>query len=316
MYFMKKYSKTFYLLVISFLILIFFIVPNLRSSINIKNINTITKETVSNNAVFTSTVVSSVVAKPFTILIVPGHDTNTGGASFRGIYERDLVVDVANTISTLLSQNPLYKVIIARDKQNWNPIFADYFTNNKQAILDFKNEHQAAYKLLVASGQEKVVPDMGEHNLATPKTAIELYGINKWADENNIDLIIHLHFNNSTRINVKLPGSHHGFDMFIPQKQSVNAATSRIVAEDIYKELENKFSPEAPGYYNSLFEDHSLIALGASNTLTKPAMLIEYAFIYEKILQTNTSREQTLEQMAQQTVKGIQDYVNSISLRN
>ena len=250
--------------------------------------------------------------KPFTILIVPGHDTNSGGASFLGIYERDLVVDVADNIATLLGQDPKYKIIIARNKQNWNPIFADYLANNKQAILDFKDQHQTAYKLLVASGQEKVVPDMGEHTLATPKTAIELYGINMWADENDVDLIIHLHFNNSKRRNVKLPGLHHGFDVFIPQKQNVNATTSRTIAENIYKELEKKFTPEAPGYYNSLFEDHSLIALGASNTLTKPAILIEYAYMYEKILRTDASRKQALEQMAEQTVLGIKDYVNSI----
>src|ERR1035437_3468468 len=81
--------------------------------------------------------------KPYTILLVPGHDVNTGGASFNNIYERDVVVDLAQNISQLLSQDPKYKVIIARDKQSWNPIFADYLANNKQSIIDFKNEHQA-----------------------------------------------------------------------------------------------------------------------------------------------------------------------------
>ncbi len=253
---------------------------------------------------------------PFTILLVPGHDTTTGGAHFNDIYERDLVVEVANNISTLLGQDQKYKIIVARDTQTWNPIFADYFTNYKQAILDFKNEHQATYKLLVKSGEEKVVPDMGEHTLASKTTAIELYGINKWADENNVDLVIHLHFNNSNRKNITLPGPHSGFDMFIPEKQSVNAATSRIIAEDVYNELKKKFSPEAPGYYNSLFEDQSLIALGASGTLTKPAVLIEYDYIYDKILQTDMGQKQALEQMAEQTVAGIQNYVNSINSKN
>jgi N-acetylmuramoyl-L-alanine amidase len=254
--------------------------------------------------------------EPFTILIVPGHDTTTGGAHFKNLYERDVVVEVANNISTLLSQNPKYKVIVARDTQTWNPIFANYFADNQQTILDFKNAHQAAYKLLVNSGEQKVVPDMGEHTLASKKTAIELYGINKWADENKVDLIIHLHFNNSNRKNISLPGSHSGFDMFIPEKQSVNATTSRTIGEDIYKELEKKFHPEAPGYFNSLFEDQSLIALGAFKTLTKPAVLIEYGYIYDKILQTDTSRKQALEHMAEQTVAGIQDYMNSINSKN
>lgn len=255
-------------------------------------------------------------SNPLTILLVPGHDTDTGGASFRGVYERDLVVEVADDISNLLGQDPKYKIIIARDKQSWNPIFADYFTQNEQAILSFKDKSQTAFNLLVAAGKEIVIPDMGEHTTVTPRAAIELYGINKWANENKVDLIIHLHFNNSTRRNTKIPGTRHGFDMYIPPKQSVNGATSRVIAEDIYNELKKKFSPEAPGYYNSLFEDHSLIALGAFNTLTKPSMLIEYEYIYEKVLQNENDRNKELEQMAEQTVAGIKDYVDSIGSTN
>ncbi len=259
-------------------------------------------------------------SQPFTILLVPGHDTDTdcnngmkcnSGASYKSIYERDLVVDLANNISTLLSQDSKYKVVIARDKKAWNPTFASYFTDKKQATLDFKNQHQVAYKLLIASGQQKVIPNTGKHTTADQKTAIELYGINKWADENKVDLIIHLHFNNATRRHVNLPGPNKGFDIFIPDKQRVNAMVSRIIAENIYKELQKKFTPETAGNnYNSLYEDQDLIALGASDTLIKPAILIEYAYIYEKDLQTSKSRKNTLEQMAEQTVAGIQDYFN------
>jgi N-acetylmuramoyl-L-alanine amidase len=260
-------------------------------------------------------------AKPFVILLVPGHDTDTdcknnptcnSGAIFRNIYERDLVVTVANNISKILGSDPKYKVIVARDTKSWNPIFATYFLNNKQAILDFKNQHQAADKLLKASGQEAIVPDTGTHTTASQTTAIELYGINKWADENDVDLVIHLHFNSSPTKNQRIPGPYHGFDMFIPDAQRTDSATSRTIAEDIYDQLEKKFTPESQGSgYKSLYEDQSLIALGASNTLTKPAILIEYAYVYEKMLQTSSLRTQALEQMAEQTVAGIQDYVTT-----
>ncbi len=250
--------------------------------------------------------------KPFVILIVPGHDTNTGGASYKNLYERDLVVDVANDISVIMSKDPDYKIIIARDKQVWTPVLANYFLNDKQAILDFKNQHQIADKIRIASGQEKVIPDAAIHSTADTKTAIELYGINKWADENDVDLVIHLHFNSSQRKNPNLPGSYHGFDMFIPDAQRANYAASRVIAEDIYTQLQKKFEPETLGStFNSLYEDQSLIALGASNTLTKPAVLIEYAYIYEKMLQASTSRAQALEQMAKQTVVGIMNYAGS-----
>ena len=262
-------------------------------------------------------------SKPFVILLVPGHDTDTdcknnpkcnSGAIFKNIYERDLVVTVANNISTILSSDPKYKVIVARDTKAWNPIFANYFLNNKQAILDFKDQHQAADKLLIVSGKEKVIPDSATHTTADQTTAIELYGINKWADENNVDLVIHLHFNSSPRKNPNLPGSYHGFDMFIPDAQRVNSATSRVIAQDIYDQLGKKFAPESQdGAYKSLYEDQSLIALGASNTLAKPAILVEYAYLYEKMLQTSTKRTAALEQMAEQTVAGIQEYVASIN---
>jgi N-acetylmuramoyl-L-alanine amidase len=273
-----------------------------------------------------ATIAPSATVQPFTILIVPGHDTDTdckndpkcnSGARYKNIYERDLVVSVANDISSLLSQNPNYKVIVSRNTQVWNPIFADYFANNQQVIIDFKNQHQAADKLLIASGQEKIITDVGNHTTASEKTAIELYGINKWADENNVNLIIHLHFNNSTRKNINIPGPYHGFDIFIPEKSRANALASRTAAEDIYNELQKKFNPETSGNnYNSLYEDSGLIALGSANTLTKPALLIEYAYVYEKMLQTGASQKKALERMAEQTVAGIQDYVDSINSKN
>ena len=292
---MKKYFL-YFIIISGILILVFFFAHTNPVK---KNIN-----------VLKSVIIAPVVtpAKSFTILIVPGHDTDTGGASFKNIYERNLVVDVADNISTLLNKDSKYKVIVARNKQVWNPIFANYFIDKERAILDFKNQHQVFNKLLIASGQKKAISDSATHSIVDQKTAIELYGINKWADVNNVDLIIHLHFNSSSRKNMNLPGTYHGFDMFIPESQRVNSVTSRVIAEDIYKELQKKFTPESNSKHNSLFEDQSLIALGASDTLTKPAILIEYGYIYEKMLQSTITREKALEQMAEQTVAGIQDY--------
>lgn len=251
--------------------------------------------------------------RPFIILIVPGHDTNTGGANFKNIYERNLVVDLADNISALLSKDSKYKVIVARDKQSWNSIFADYFTKNKKSIIDFKNEHQAKNKILEISNPKKITSIVGKHTTADEKTSLELYGINKWADENNIDLVIHVHFNSSTIKNkMSKTGPYHGFNIFIPEKQRFNASNSRIIAQDIYDQLKKKFTPQSNNSsYDSLYEDYSLIALGASDTLSKPAILIEYAYIYEKIIQNPVGQKQGLEQMAEQTVVGIQDYFNS-----
>ena len=253
------------------------------------------------------------ISKPFTILVVPGHDTDSGGAHFRDIYERDVVVTIANKISDTLNAEAGYKVIVARNTKTWNPILQNYFDSEEQSIIDFKNQHQAADKALMASGQKQFVPDMASHSEVNQKSAIELYGINKWVNENDIDLVIHLHFNDSERPNSNAPGFYNGFTMFIPEKQMANSSTSRAIARDISAEIKKSFAPEAVGNDpDGLIEDQSLIALGASGTLEKPATLIEYGYIYDKDLWTEQDREKTLTEMAARTVAGIEDYVSSI----
>ena len=264
--------------------------------------------------------------KPFVILIVPGHDTDTEcntdktcnkGAIYNTIYERDLTVEVADTIFSLLQNDPRYKIIVARSKESWDPIFSTYFSQNTSSILDFIKQHKTDNRLLVQSGQEKILHNAINHVNADQATAIKLYGINKWADENNVDLVIHLHFNNNSRKKLTTPGPYKGFDIFIPEAQRVNAPPSKTIATDIYTQLEKKFIPEQHTKpLGSLYEDQSLIALGAANTLTKPAILIEYGYIYEKILQTAEGRKNATEQMAEQTVAGIQEYVTSITTKH
>ena len=251
-------------------------------------------------------------AKPFTILVVPGHDTDTGGAVFRDIYERDIVVDLGEKIANELNATSGYKVILARNTQEWNPILQNYFDQNKQAIIDWKDALQAQDKTLQATGQEKIVPDSADHTDVSSTSSLELYGINKWANENDVDMLIHLHFNNTERPDMNEPGLLHGFTVFIPDAQRSNSTTSRAIAKNIFTELKKDFSPEIVNDDpDGLIEDQSLIALGASNTLTKPSMLIEYGYVYDTDLQTTSDREKTLSQMASDTVAGIMDYVNS-----
>ena len=252
-------------------------------------------------------------AAPFTVLIVPGHDTDSGGANFRGVYERDLAVSIGDKIAALLNDGQNYKVIMTRDTTVWNPIFADYFKNNEQSILDFKNEKQAEDKKLMSSGRKKYVPDLAAHSEVDKKNSVILYGINKWANENDISLVLHIHFNDSERSDSNLAGTFGGFSIYIPEKQLANSSTSRLIAESIYGELKKVLVPEVVGgQASSLIEDQSLIAVGASGTLEKPAMLIEYGYIYEKPFRTAENREVITTEIAEQTVLGIKKYVNIV----
>ena len=247
--------------------------------------------------------------KKFNILVIPGHDVNDGGAKYKNIYERDLTTIIASEISVILGKEGKYNVIVARDTEKWNPILAEYFQNKKQEIIDWKNMRQSDEKAALSSGEKKYVPDAGFHSDVSTEMSVKLYGMNKWANENNIDLVLNLHFNDEYRPNMNVPGDLKGFAIFIPESQFKNSATSRIIAQSIFNRLEKIEPPEI----NKLLEDQSLIALGASGTLNPPSMLIEYSYIYEKMLRTAVSQSDALSQMAEQTALGAEDYFNKLN---
>ncbi|MCX6716623.1 MAG: N-acetylmuramoyl-L-alanine amidase [Candidatus Taylorbacteria bacterium] len=276
--------------------------------------NDLTNETVLDTSSSELTVPEATsTLKTFNVLIVLGHDSLTGGAHFKDIYERDLVSDISEKISVDLNSRVGYKAVVSRDKKEWNPLFTEYFKNEEQNILDFKNLHQAEEKKKLSSGSKKFVLDMANHTNVDKATAVKLYGINKWANDNEIDLVIHLHFNDSERPNENSPGEYKGFTIFIPESQAINATSSRMVAEFIYAELGKILTPEVVGNQKtSIIEDQSLIALGASGTLTKPSLLIEYAYIYEKMLRTDEERAKSIDEMAKRTTQGIINYVDNL----
>jgi len=245
----------------------------------------------------------------FNILVVPGHNTKDGGGNFKTVYERDLVAAIGTKISDRFNEDPKFKAIVTRSADAWNPIFDKYFEDEKQAIIDWKNERQKESKALMAEGKIKYVPDMAFHSEVTPEVSVKLYGMNKWANDNDIDLIVNLHFNDSIRTPMSVPGGFKGFTIFIPESQMKNHTSSEAAAQYVFDELKKIEPPEL----DNLLEDQSLISLGASGTLNPPSMLIEYAYIYEKNLLTDADREKTIDQMAQQTVLGIRDYFDALN---
>lgn len=256
--------------------------------------------------------VAPIQPRPFTVLVVPGHDVNKGGAQYRNLFERDLVAIIAGKIARIFSGNASYKIVVARDRLMWNPVLSDYFKSREQSIIDFKIDHKDINRALMELGRKYFVPDMAEHPDADKTTIIQLYGINKWVGENDVDLVVHLHFNDRGRANLNAPGENRGFAIYIPERQMPNATASRKAAEKIYSKLDTILTPESIGNLKeSIVEDQSLIAVGASDTLATPSMLIEYGYIYEKMLQTEEERERALTTMAEQTALGIQEYAES-----
>jgi N-acetylmuramoyl-L-alanine amidase len=169
------------------------------------------------------------------ILLVPGHEPDFGGTEFGSLKERDMTVELAQDLSGFLANNDHYQVITTRDHTQWLPTFANYFKNNWQDIIDWEkaSAKDMAYRISIGSSTPSV--PIIVHNRAPNDVAYRLYGITKWANENDIDITIHIHFNDDTEHPYNTPGSHSGFAIYVPEHQYGNSTTSRAIAETIFK---------------------------------------------------------------------------------
>lgn len=243
------------------------------------------------------------------ILLVAGHEPNYGGAEFRGIKERDIAVDIAEEIQKLLDEEPEYKTVINRDKENWNPEIEQFFKDEWDEIIPWKESYQREMIRLFNNGKVKQVTDGVPHNDAPPDVARRLYGINKWVNENGFDIVIHIHINDNPRKKRNLPGVYSGYAIYIPEGQYSNAEATKAIAEKIEARFAQVFTKSnLPKENTGLIEDQELVAIGRHNTVDAVSLLIEYGYIYEAWIQDPALREINIKEMARQTVLGIKDF--------
>jgi N-acetylmuramoyl-L-alanine amidase len=250
--------------------------------------------------------------KPIKILLVPGHDSEVWGAQYGSIKEATMTLALATQIYNILKKDKRFEVYITRDSTSssgYTKQFSDFLAQ-KDAILVFE---QAAKNLLQAkiSSGGFVQKENAPHHTVTEDIALRLYGFNKWADENKIDAMIHIHFNDYPRANKWTIGQYKGFAIYFPDGQLANSKESGNLAADIYTQLHKKYNtstypPEAGG----LIPDQKLIAIGSNNTLDASvrSVLVEYSYIYEKKFRTNSTRLQAYKDMASLTATGIKNY--------
>jgi N-acetylmuramoyl-L-alanine amidase len=241
------------------------------------------------------------------ILIVPGHEPTYGGAQFGSIDERNLVVEIGQDLQQYLQANNSYQVFITRDTQAWNPIFTDYFNSNSNAIATWeKTARQNA--LALASLGTSVAPPV-DHNKAPTDVALRLFGITKWANENNIDLMIHLHLNDYPGRSSKVAGKYSGLVIYIPAQQYANNPTTKAVADAMFKRL-SLYNPtsDLPVESSGVIDDPELIAVGVGNSSDAASMLIEYDYLYEPQFVNPKVRSLALKDLAYQTYLGLEDF--------
>lgn len=246
------------------------------------------------------------------ILVMPGHEPDFGGTEFGELKEREMVVVLSKYLEEFLRKNAHYEVIVARDEKAWNPELDTYFKNNWSEIETFVKESKEQMLHLVNDGSVKKITEGVIHNTAPQNVALRLFGINKWSNENQIDIAIHLHFNDYPRRNQGAAGKYSGFSIYVPERQFSNSTTTKAIADSIFKRLSkynavSDFPPEESG----VIEEQELIAIGSYNTSDAPSMLIEYGYIYEPQFADPEVRDVIIRDLAFQTYLGIQDFFGS-----
>lgn len=248
------------------------------------------------------------------VLIVPGHDMDSGGTSFSGIYERDLAVTLGEELRQLLAQDGRFEVRMTRDVSGWDPEIAGYIDGNAAAIAAWRDAARAEMHGRIADGEIERPDSAVGHNTASDDVSVQLYGITKWANENEIDLMVHLHFNDAERPwNAAAPFS--GVAVYVPDPVYGNAVATRPIAESVFRRL-SAFDPvsDLPGESTGIVDEPRLIAVGMNDTAVMPSMLIEYGYIYEYRFIEPSLREAYMKELAYQTYRGLRDaYGNPIA---
>jgi len=243
------------------------------------------------------------------ILIVPGHDKSSYGAQYRGVTEESINAKLGNYLYDYLTSDSHFSVFTTRgysgEYNNW---FLEYMEKEKTNVSSFRDKLKTAMRSLLKTGavtkNTKVY-----HNPAADNTSLNLYAVNKWANDNNIDLVIHIHFNDYPGRTYDLPGKHSGFSIYIPERQLPNYRISHEIAESLKTELETILKPSNfPKEKDTIIEDQQLIAVGSNASRDGASILIEYGYIYENKVYDKNLREQTLANMAYKTFLGIKNY--------
>lgn len=248
------------------------------------------------------------------ILVVPGHDDESYGTRFKTLKEVELNRILAQKLFHYLSKEQGINPVLASDENGYNPIFETYFLSEKENIEEFIESSKESFSEKILSEHlENVENDF--HNVAASEVAYRLYGINRWVNTQDFDLVIHIHFNDHRGRKKTQVGKYDGFAIYTPGPLFENHELSRILADSIYSEL-LKIRPVSnlESEEEGIIEDHELIALGANESLEAGSILIEYGYIYEPIFTDPLRRDTSLDYLAYATYAGVMRSMNEVPI--
>ena len=246
--------------------------------------------------------------KNINIMIVPGHDNDNSGAMVGNIKESEINLDLGLKLKKLLEEEKGIDVSIIRDQKGYDSDFEKYLKNNKDEILEFVNSQKTIMRDLIEEG--KIESYFNTHGReALPEVVQTLYGINKYVNDKDFDIVMHIHFNDYPG-RVGKVGKHNGFAIYVPEGQYSNAEASYDLAEKIKDQLA-VFLPESSLKQEKyITEDQEYIAIGAYNTVEPISLLIEYGYIYESQFTDYETGPIFISELAKQTYYGITNYLN------
>ena len=239
------------------------------------------------------------------ILIVPGHEPDFGGTEYLDIKEREVNVAIADQLAVQLAKDPRFDVIVARSGTSWNSALTEYFATQWNAITAFITR-----KKTESVNTQATPPEFqASHNAAPTDVATRLYGITKWANENGVDIAIHVHLNDAGDHAEGDVGNQSGFAVYVPDASFGNALSSRALGTAIANELNHYNATSSLAIENlGVVSDKELIAVGAYDTASYASVLAEYAYIYESKITNPTLRTLVENEFANSTYRGVERF--------
>lgn len=241
--------------------------------------------------------------KQVKVLIVPGHDSINGGTSYKGIPEAEYTAKIGQYLYDYLENDPNIDAILVRNKNGYTKEFADYFSSEEGEIRNFTNRTIGYFNSLRSLNQVEKPPPPMAHVRANARTTKILYGVNKWANDHGVDIVLHLHLNDYPRKSGEI--RYEGYSLYIPDSSLPNHAPSKAIARAL-SDTFARFWTKSTLYLekDTIIEDPDLIALGSYGSLRAASILLEYGYIYESRFQN----ELLLKEAAFRTYQGLVSY--------
>ena len=252
----------------------------------------------------TSTEVEFQEVPPKRVLLVAGHTAVTKGAVFGDTTEYELNYDIMKKLEREMKSRG-FEVFVSHEGSDYTKSFLNYFDTNEERILDYREKKKDAYDKQYPQG---VVTNDTDHNHASPLGVVQLYGVNLWANENNIDAVVHLHFNDYPGRPTGTRGTHTGFSIFAPLKTNDHFVESFSLAKSVEKHMLKYIKRSTVRNESAGVLESELIAVGQANSTLMPSILIENGFIYESKFTDTSRREPVLARQANSIANGIEEY--------